>query len=97
MMTNTKREVRHSTEFKRDYKRAKKQGKNIALLFEIIEMLANDKLLPPKYYDHSLSGKWKGYRECHVTPDWLLVYRKTDNNQLLLLLARVASHSDLDF
>ena len=97
MTSHTKREVRRSSEFKRDYKRAKKQGKDTSRLLEVIEMLANDKPLPLKYRDHALSGNWKGYRECHITPDWLLVYRKTDNDELLLLLARAASHSDLDF
>lgn len=97
MMTDTKREVRRTAEFKRGYKKAKKQGKDIALLLKIIEMLANDEPLPKKYFDHALSGNWKGYRECHVTPDWLLVYKKTATGKLLLLLTRIASHSDLDF
>ena len=97
-MTDTKREVQRSTQFKRDYKKAIKQpNRNIALLLEIIEMLANDKPLPEKHRDHALTGNWKGYRECHVSPDWLLVYQKIDGNRLVLALARIASHSELDF
>ena len=93
----TKRIVHYSTRFRKDLRLAHKQGKDIALLDKIIVMLANDELLPAKYRDHALTGNWKGYRECHVTPDWLLVYQKTDKDELLLTLARVASHSDLDF
>ena len=97
MIFDAKREVRLTSGFKRDYKKAKSQGKDIDLLLKIVEMLANDKPLPEKHRDHALGGNWKGYRECHITPDWLLVYRKTDANHLVLLLARVASHSDLKF
>ena len=92
-----KRKVHYSAPFRRDYKMAKKQGKDIALLRKIIGMLANDEPLPEKHCDHALSGNWKGHRECHVTPDWLLVYSKNDKDELLLVLVRVASHSDLDF
>ena len=96
-MTMYKREVIHSASFRRDYKRAKRQGKNMQLLREIIELLANDKPLPEKYHDHALSGNWQGHRECHVTPDWLLVYKKTASDGLVLVLVRIASHSDLRF
>jgi len=92
-----KRDIHYSTSFRRDYKKTKKQGKDITLLEKIITMLANDEPLPAKYRDHALIGNWKGHRECHVTPDWLLVYRKSDEGGLLLVLVRVASHSDLDF
>jgi len=93
----TKREVRRSAQFRKDLRLAHKQGKDINLLDRIVVMLANDEPLPAKYRDHALSGNWKGHRECHVTPYWLLVYRKSDKGELLLVLARVASHSDLDF
>ena len=97
-MTNeTKRKVKRSTEFKRDYKKAVKQGKDIGLLLQVIEKLANDEPLAEKHQDHSLSGNWRGHRECHITPDWLLVYKKTDANGLILTLVRTASHSNLDF
>ena len=96
-MNDMKRKVHRTAVFKSDYKKAKKQGKDIALLLKIIEMLANDETLPENHRDHALAGNWIGYRECHVTPDWLLVYRKTDKDELMLILARLASHSDLDF
>ena len=60
-------------------------------------MLADDIPLHEKHRDHALKGIWKGYRECHITPDWLLVYKKTNKNELQLILARLASHSELDF
>ena len=97
-MTNErKRDIIRSAKFRKDVRLAIKQGKNIALLEWVIDQLADDIPLPEKHYDHALSGNWKGHRECHVTPDWLLVYRKNDKGELLLTLARVASHSDLDF
>ena len=95
-MTN-KRKIKHSTQFKKDLKLAKKRGKNLALANDVITKLANDEPLEPKYKDHALVGNWRGYRECHITPDWLLVYKKKDDGELILSLARIASHSDLDF
>ena len=92
-----KREVQYSAQYRRDYRKAKKQGRNIASLREVIGLLANDEPLPEKHRDHAMQGNWKGYRECHVTPDWLLVYRKTNNGELFLVLARLDSHSELDF
>ena len=92
-----KREVHYSAQYRRDYKKARKQGKDISELRKVIGQLANDEPLPEKYRDHALHGNWKGYRECHITPDWLLVYRKTDTGELLLVLARLASHSELKF
>ena len=97
-MTNeSKRSVVRSTQFRKDLRRAYKQGKDISLLEQIIELLADDIPLPEKHRDHALQGNWVGHRECHVTPDWLLVYKKTDDGKLLLILVRIASHSDLDF
>jgi len=69
----------------------------MTLADEVIKMLANDIPLPEKFRDHALVGDWRGFRECHVTPDWLLVYKKTDNGELLLVLTRLASHSELGF
>jgi mRNA interferase YafQ len=98
MMTNErKRDIVRSTKFRKDVRLAHKQGKDIAMLEQIVDMLADDIPLPEKHRDHALAGNWKDHRECHITPDWLLVYRKTDENGLLLLLVRAASHSDLDF
>lgn len=101
-MTETKRDVRRTSQFKKDYKKLKKQGKDIegkdiGLLLSLVEMLANDESLPAKHRDHALTGNWKGFRECHVTPDWLLVYSKENDDELVLVLSRLASHSDLDF
>jgi len=64
-------------------------AKNISLLNEVIVKLANDEPLPEKYRDHALSGNWKGHRECHISPDWLLVYKKTTDGGLHLFLIRI--------
>lgn len=93
-MKPTKYIVKATTQFKRDYKLAKKRGLKIEELDKIITMLAMGEQLPEKNRDHSLSGNFIGFRECHITPDWLLVYRYEDNI-LVLTLARTGSHSDL--
>lgn len=82
--------------FKKDLKRAKKRGCDMALLNEIIEKLRCGEPLPEKNKDHSLSGNWIGHRECHITPDWLLVYRICENT-LILSLIRTVTHSDFNF
>jgi len=89
-----KYEVRFTTQFKKDLKLAKKQGKDIDGLFAVIEKLANGEVLEDKYRDHDLSGNYKGCRECHVEPDWRLIY-EIDNGVLVLMLYRVGRHSDL--
>ena len=78
----------------KDIKLAKKQGKDIDKLFYVIGVLANGETLDEKYRDHDLSGNFKGCRECHIEPDWLLIY-EIDNNVLVLVLNRVGSHSEL--
>ncbi len=93
-MRNTKYIVKPTTQFKKDYKLALKRGLNIGLLEEVIALLSNGIPLPEKNKDHALSGNWVGHRECHVQPDWLLVYR-IDDNVLVLTLSRTGSHSDL--
>lgn len=93
-MKPTKYIVKATTQFKRDYKLAKKRGLKIEELDKIITMLAMGEQLPEKNRDHSLSGNFIGFRECHITPDWLLVYRYEDDI-LVLTLARTGSHSDL--
>ena len=80
--------------FKKDLKIVKKRGYDISLLETVIEMLANDEVLDVKYLDHPLSGQYGGCRECHITPDWLLIYKKSDNT-LFLYLTRTGTHSDL--
>lgn len=86
--------VKYTSQFKKDYKLAKRRGKKMELLNKTIELLSNGEDLPENYYDHSLSGNWVGHRECHIQPDWLLVYYFEDDI-LVLTLARTGSHSDL--
>ena len=89
-----KLQVKFSNRFKNDLKLAKRQNKNIDKLFIVIEKLANLEKLDDKYRDHALVGEYKGLRECHIEPDWLLIYY-VKNNTLTLVLARLGSHSDL--
>ncbi|MBR4256184.1 MAG: type II toxin-antitoxin system YafQ family toxin [Clostridia bacterium] len=88
------KQVIWSTQFKKDYKLAMKRGYPIEELDRVIRLLAEDDPLPEKHKDHELSGNWRGFRECHIQPDWLLVYRIYNNN-LILSLARTGTHSDL--
>ena len=80
--------------YKKGYTRAIKRGLPIEKLDEVVQILANQDILPPKYKDHTLSGKYSGYRECHIQPDWLLIYR-IDNGRLVLYLLDTGTHSDL--
>ena len=86
--------VKPTTKFPKDLKRAQKRGYDTSLLSDIIKKLANGEVLPAKNRDHELSGNYKGCRECHITPDWLLIY-EIDNGELYLYLTRTGSHSDL--
>ena len=81
-----------TTQFKKDYKRIKKQNKDLYKLRTVIEKLAAGQLLEPKHHDHQLSGNWKGHRDCHIEPDWILIYRITVDD---LYLERTGSHSEL--
>jgi len=91
------RTLEHSSAFKRDYKRVKatpRHSKDVdALVSALLIRLLDDQALPESYRDHALSGNWAGYRECHIKPDLLLIYRKTDSCSLRL--ARLGSHSEL--
>jgi len=89
-----KYEIRRTSQFKKDYKRAYKRGLSIEKLDTAIEILANEGYLPSEYDDHPLSGNKKGLRECHIEPDWLLIY-VIDHDVLLLILTSTGSHSDL--
>lgn len=93
-MSNAKYTVKPTTQFKKDYKLAMKRGLDISLLEDVIATLAMGLPLPEKSRDHALIGNWAGHRECHVLPNWLLVYR-IDNDVLVLTLSRTGSHSDL--
>lgn len=83
-----------SNRFKKDLKLAIRRGYNISLLEEVVNKLAMGEILEKKYRDHELSGDFKGLRECHITPDWLLVYQIVDS-ELVLYLSRTGTHSDL--
>lgn len=83
-----------SNQFKKDLKLAAKRGYDLGLLNAVVTMLANEEPLPAKYRDHNLTGQYALFRECHIQPDWLLVYR-TDGEELELFLFRTGTHSDL--
>ncbi len=87
-------DISRSTKFKRDIKRGQKQNKNMNKLKAVLDLLIEGKELPPKNKDHFLSGNWSGFRECHIEPDWLLIYRVNEQEKLLELV-RLGSHSDL--
>ena len=90
----TKYTVKFTSQFKKDYKLAIKRGLKIDLLNTVINTLAAGEELPEKNKDHALTGNWLGHRECHILPDWLLIYRIEDD-VLVLTLARTGTHSDL--
>lgn len=86
--------IKYHTMFKKDFKRIKKRGYDISRLEKIVELLANEVPLPEQFKAHNLSGNYNGFRECHIAPDWLLIYQ-VNNNELVLVLSRTGSHSDL--
>ena len=89
-----KYEVKFTNQFKKDLKLAKKRGRDTANLLEVIDVLSNGGVLEAKYCDHALTGKYSGTRECHIEPDWLLVY-EIKNEVLVLVLYRLGTHSEL--
>ena len=86
--------VKYTTKFKKDLERVKKRGVDLKKLQVVVGKLANRESLEERHRDHPLTGNYVGYRECHITPDWLLIY-KIDNAELVLVLTRTGSHSDL--
>ena len=90
----TKYTVKFTSQFKKDYKLAIKRGLKIDLLDNVVRTLAAGEELPEKNKDPALTGNWLGHRECHILPDWLLIYRIEDD-VLVLTLARTGTHSDL--
>ena len=84
--------VRYSTQFKKDFKACVKRKYRMPLLQQVIDTLRIPAPLPPKNRDHNLSGNYSGYRECHIEPDWLLIYKQTDEE---LKLDRTGTHADL--
>lgn len=89
-----KYEVKYTNQFKKDLKLAKKQNKDMDKLFDVVNILADGGTLDAKYRDHELSGNYKETRECHIEPDWLLVY-EIRNEVLVLMLYRLGTHSEL--
>ncbi|MDZ7361424.1 MAG: type II toxin-antitoxin system YafQ family toxin [candidate division KSB1 bacterium] len=83
---------RQTSQFKKDVKRMQKRGKDFGEFKEVIEKLANEQKLAPKYRDHLLVGEYKGTRECHIAPDWLLIYEIGENE---IVLIRTGTHADL--
>lgn len=87
-------DIRYSAKFKKDYKMLIRRGYNPLLLQDVLEILCSEQPLPPKFNDHALTGNYEGHRECHITPDWLLIY-KIEQKILTLSLTRRGTHSDL--
>lgn len=92
MIKNISLAIKPTSQFRKDYKKIKKQGKNLDQLEKIINDLALGKTLDKKHCNHNLSGKYETYNECHITPDWLLIYRQDVDK---LILVRTGSHSEL--
>lgn len=86
--------IKPTSKFQKDLKKIRKRGYDLSLLKEAIIILAKGKELPEKYKDHPLKGNFVNCRECHITPDWLLIYEKTED-ELYLYLTRTGTHSDL--
>ena len=93
-MKETKLTVKLTTTFKKDYKMAMKRGRKLELIDKVITTLALGENLPNENRDHDLHGNWKGYRECHIQSDWLLIYN-IEKDILVLTLTRTGTHSDL--
>ena len=88
------RKVKYTAKFKKDAQRIKKRGFDFTLLNTVLDILLCEGQLPQKYQDHLLAGEYKNHRECHIAPDWLLIYRISDDD-LILTAVRTGSHSDL--
>lgn len=86
--------IRPTNKFRQDLKLCQKRGYNMQAITDVIKKLAAGETLSPQNRDHELSGNYKGFRECHIQPDWLLIYR-INNNDLILFLSRTGTHSDL--
>jgi len=82
----------YARKFEKDVKLQKKRGKDIEKLKEIVRLLIEGSMLPPKYRDHNLTGNFVGFRECHIEPDWLLIYKI---NEAEIYFTRTGTHSDL--
>jgi mRNA interferase YafQ len=87
------RRIEYGSAFKRDQKRMARRGASWPKLLAVLDLLMNDQPLPPRNRSHLLSGEWKGFWECHIEPDWLLIYDLDDRD--VLALHRTGTHSDL--
>lgn len=87
-------EIVMSNRFRKDLKVLKKRGCDLNLINEVVDTMAKQEVLPAKYKDHNLTGNYAGFKECHILPDWLLIYR-VDNENIYLFLSRSGTHSDL--
>ena len=81
----------YSTRFRRDYKLCRKQGKDMNKLKAVLQILATGEPIPPRYKDHPLQSNWKGYRDLHIEPDWILIYKIVDDT--VVLLAATGTHA----
>jgi len=86
------RRLKTAKRFERDLKRVRKRGKQLDKLWSVVDRLLNDEPLEARLREHTLSGQWQSFRECHIEPDWLLIWRETEES---LILVRTGSHSDL--
>ncbi len=86
--------VRYSSKFKKDFKTIIRRGYDITLFEDVVGLLREEKPLPENCCDHALKGEYMGHRECHISPDWLLIY-KVENDMITLSLTRTGTHSDL--
>lgn len=86
--------LKASSKFRKDYKTIKKRGYDLKKLEQVINMLLSGEKLPQKYVDHALTGNYEGFRECHIEPDWLLIYT-INESELILTASRTGTHSDL--
>jgi len=93
---NSSYQIKRTSQFKKDLKRLIKQGKDLSKLQEVVDALADGKQLDAKHVDHALTGNWKNFRDCHIEPDWILLY-KLEKEILVLTLTRTGSHAELEF
>ncbi len=84
--------VTQTSQFKKDAKRQRKRGRDLGKIKRVVDLLLAGKPLPDRLADHVLMGNWGGWRDCHLEPDWLLIYKKTEEE---IILGRTGSHSDL--
>jgi len=86
--------IEFTSRMKHNYKVVKKRGKDLKKLHSVLSMIADRQVLPERYKDHALKGEYQGCRECHIEPDWLLIY-KINNNELILIAMATGTHADL--